>query len=855
MATITDRLRNLRKEPKDKELEDVKNHTTKIWEYLRESRRRRSYENFINDQFYNNNQYLKYNVASRRVQSIPTQSLMDRITINKTYQQVRGIVNFLNADHPYLQFRPGDQADDAYLRAKKETHLWDYWYDHLEMNKKHKRISRQGTKYGVGWAKILWDMDALAPTRPFTMPSGDERTYMYGEVMFEPVDWFEMYVDPLATDLTDMRYSIHAPVRTLAELQNNLLYMNTDKISSDRKLAADNMKAFELRQDISSGAEFGFGQKHGMDTIVTLENHWRYFDTFSNKWKMRVTTRTEAGIILRNEDWAMNDYPYEYFQTDVADRIEESKGVIHNIREPNRALNEIVSQIHESARIMGKLNWRIPRGSNVDVITDEAGQFIEYDIVPGGAPEQTNAVNLPAYIMQEVNMLVGFMEDIGGMHASFNGKAPFAQASGDLVDSLSAGDQNNLTTMRDNFNDFVARSAKKMIATAKLNATSTRTVPSTQPDVFGQYKWMEIKPSDMSTSDDVIANTGSAMPYSIADKQQMYMNLWKEKVITDSGALLKALELPELDNALGDSEQDIQRQLDEIVEIMALKPNEPAPPNLTPLISEDHAVHIQTLDKFVKGDTFKSLPRETQQKIMDHRGEHIQLSIQLAQIQQAQQVDVIKRSETLMIRPTSLNEVTPIERTQFFNKFGIQSDAGQIQLRGGLYVQDPAQAEMQAQNEDVEMLQMRAVQIGLGDNHQVHIETHSQVMSHPNFTLFPLVVQQLFQAHVKDHVTAMQNILSAPGLVPNDQVGMPNSPRVQLPGQSSGPPEPQPKPGQNPNFQPGKNAQQSTATASAPPPKKATEEVTPMTKGEKPIASPKKVVQSKSKTKSKPKEA
>ena len=28
----------------------------------------------------------------------------------------------------------GDQADDAYLRAKKEKHLCDYWYRHLNMN-------------------------------------------------------------------------------------------------------------------------------------------------------------------------------------------------------------------------------------------------------------------------------------------------------------------------------------------------------------------------------------------------------------------------------------------------------------------------------------------------------------------------------------------------------------------------------------------------------------------------------------------------------------------------------------------------------------------------------------------------
>src|SRR6185437_6583217 len=98
--SVADKIRNLRKDPNDKGDEEVKNHTNKIWEYLRESRRRRSYEWFINDQFYNNNQYLKYNVASRRVQAVPVEKVLDRIVINKTFQQVRGIVNFLNAEHP-----------------------------------------------------------------------------------------------------------------------------------------------------------------------------------------------------------------------------------------------------------------------------------------------------------------------------------------------------------------------------------------------------------------------------------------------------------------------------------------------------------------------------------------------------------------------------------------------------------------------------------------------------------------------------------------------------------------------------------------------------------------------------------
>lgn len=774
--------------PQDLADTKVIEQTQKIWEYLKQSRRRLEFEWFINDQYYRNEQYLKYNTGARRVQTVSVEKMNDKVVINKVYQQVRGIVNFLNSEHPEVGVRPGNQADNAYMRAKQEKHLCDYWYRHLQLNKKSKKVSLDGAKYGLGWIKVLWDQDALAPTAPFTTLDNEEKTYTYGEVMVERVDPFELYFDPMAQDKGDMRYIIHAPVRTIAELKANPLYRNTDKLTPDTKLAASVIRQAQLRINVSNAQSFAFGQANGMDTVVTLEIFQKLFNPESRKWEVWVTTRTETGILLRHEKWAMDEFPFEFFQTDIAGMVSDSRGVIHNIREPNRALNEMMSQVHETARIMGKLNWLVPRGSNLNVITDETGQFLEYDVTPGGRPEQAAAINLPSYIMQHIGTLNSFLEDIGGMHAGFNGKAPFAQASGDLVDTLSEGDQNNLTMMRDNYDDFFVRMFKLMLKTAKVNYATSRKFPSSQEDEFGEVRWMEIKPTDISVSDDLDVSTGSQMPYSIAQKQQMYMNLWKEKAITDPSVLFKLLEMPDLDNAMGDDEADIERQLDEIRDI--LKNKKPADPE----IFENHAVHISTLDKFSRGDKWYKLSDTQKQWVRDHRSKHIEFSIQLAQIQASMEVEPIKRSATLMVRPTSINELTAVERTALFEKgWGIQSDAAEIQLRGGLYIQDPAQAEIQAQNEDIEMLNERAVLVGLGDNHQVHLQTHSQAYDMVQANLkaqkqgkpvnqpVSQATFELFTQHINDHIAALKNTMSTPGLVPNGQINMPNQPNLHAP--------------------------------------------------------------------------
>lgn len=754
----------------------IREETEAIWKYVFESRRRRELDWFYNDQYYDNNQYLQFNTAARRVQSVATEQTLDRVVINKCKQQVRGVNNFLNAEHPMVGITPGDQADDAYLRARKEQHLVEYWYDHLKLKKVGKLVSKDGCKYGVGWAKVTWDQDALSPTTPFTASDGTTRTGQYGEVRIDRVDPFEVYPDPMAHDMDDMRYIVHAPVRTLGELQSNPLYRNTDKLQADARLSSSHLKQAELLLRMSGGLPYAMGQTNGMDTVVTLEIFRRIYSQKTGKWEIWVTTRTLGGVILRHAKWPMDVFPFAYFQTEVESLILDSKGVIHDIREPNRALNQIVTQIQESARVMGKINWRAVRGSNLNVIDDTTGQILEYDPVPGGAPEQVSPVGLPSYIMQLPNLLVSFIEDVGGIHASFNGKAPFAQASGDLVDSLSEGDQNSLTEYRDNYDDFWIRLFKLAFHTVKVNGAATRKIPTRQTDAFGEYQWEDLNPKDISTSDDINVNTGSDMPYSTSQKHQMFMNLWKDKVITDPDALLKLLQLPDLDNIQGDDEDDIVRQLSEIKE--AIKGQQiPAP-----VLSENHQVHVQTLDKFVRGSTFKTLKADQQQAVLDHRQAHVELMIQLQQIQQAMQMEPIKRSATFMVRPTNMNELTPIERTQILQKtIGIQSDAASVQLRGGLYIQDPAQAEMQAQNEDIEMMDMRPVQVSFGDNHQVHIETHAQLLDQlvaeqQKGAPVSQIVVQLFQQHIKDHTDAMTAILSAPGLVPNDQISMPQEP-------------------------------------------------------------------------------
>lgn len=755
--------------PKQQENAEEANKADHIFKYCVQGRRPVELEWFINDNYHEDRQQLRFNTANNKLEPVPAEKMASRININKAKQLTRGIVSYINREHPIVNVWPGPntESSNAYSQAKKEQQLIMHWYDHLQINALNKKVTMSGVKYGIGWAKVLWDKDANAPTKAYKV-NGKEMATIKGEILMAHSNTYDVYPDFRATSKADMRFINEAFPRTLGELAANPKYDQNvvDQIAADDKSSVSTLKGNNLNTTYKT-AEMAHQTDPMQRTGIIRETFSKEFNQDTREWEIILRVTTESNLLLYHDVWTMDEFPYEYYQSDVADEVLQSYGAIKDIRTLQQALSRGASQVEETMQTMGKINWLIPRGSGINVITDKTGQFVQYNPA-AGIPHQSAAVNLPNYTEQHITNVERWIDDIGGAHDAFYGKSPGSRASGKLVDQLQQGDSNSLAMYKDNFEDFQVRLYKLGLKTAKKHYGETsRRIPLNARDATGNYMFVDIKASDIAIEDKVQVRSGSVLPFSQNDRMQLAIDLYKEKLIQDPNVALKLAGLVDLENIFGSEQMDIDRQTRENTAMIKGEPVD------DPNIAEDHGVHVRVMDELIKSPGWYEIDDEVKKTLMDHRSKHIKMKISLAKLAASMNVDKIKRQETMMVRANSTGEMTPIVQQQWWDKFGIEADSAEIQARGGTDVQDPTEALAQAHAENMLMAQGHPAHVSPGDNHIVHGEQHDAYISAPEFMVLPKSAQQRINEHRKQHDVAAKTAVAVRGLIANSETGVP----------------------------------------------------------------------------------
>lgn len=781
VTAVGDKARNFGVATKQQQASSEKaTKANNIFSYCLQGRRPYELEWYIDDTFHRDRQVLRYNVNNKSLEPMPAEKSQSRVNVNKSKQLVRGVTSYLTREHPMVNIIPGTQEDDAYSKAKKEQYLYEHWYDHLQLNSVHKRVAGGAARHGIAWSKVIEDDSAVAPTDPYKVNGADgtetEKNTVKGEVLVLACDNYAIYADWRATSKADMRFINEAFPRTVGELAANSKYDQNavDMISADDKSSLSTLKLESLTNGGGRTPEMANHADPQQRTVITRETYVKELGEISEgplkwdvtEWMVNLYVTTEANVLLYNGRWPIDEFPYEFFQTDIADMLYETDGVIKDIRGLQQSLSRGASQVEETMQTMGKLNWMIPRGAGVTVITDQTGQFVQYNPA-AGQPTQSHLAQLPQYTETHMSNLERWIDDIGGIHDATYGRLPTSRASGDLVQALQSGDSTSLGIYKDNFSDYIAREAKLMFKTAKhiYKKSGSRRVPINASTGTGIPQWAKISHNDIVIEDRIRVQVGTGLPYDQGERIKLATELKKEGIVTDEQAL-KLMNIRVLTDIMGDKQNDIDRQIEENKRMMAGKEID------DPYIFENHDTHIEVIDQLGKSEKWWGLKDEVKQQIMEHRQKHMKLSVAMKKLMASLNVEPIKRSESLMVRSATTNDMSPIEKQQFYEKFGIDSDAAEVQLRGGLNVENPEDAVQQADKENRMIAQSYPAGVSLTDNHLVHLEVHQAYQDRPDFELVvPRAAQKLLDEHIQQHQLALKATTPTRGLMPNSETG------------------------------------------------------------------------------------
>lgn len=291
-----------------------------------------------------------------------------------------------------------------------------------------------------------------------------------GEVFVNVVDPFDFFVDPNATSLEDAEYVIKALRKPVAEIKSNPNYSNTDELGHSGELAASEYKAF-LMQALKSW-ERSSDQDDDMTILYEL---WKKERDDEGQVKMRIVAFTEDSTsLIRDEVVEKDEFPFLIYSADINPLEIYGEGWARHVIALNRVINALEGGIFEYNHIFAKGRYVIDKNSGVRLVANIHGQIIEKN---RGAEVTSLPISpLPQTPFMQITNFLRYIEDLGGAHDVSLGRVPAGVRSGVGIAQLRQNDAVNQADLVDNLEDFLVQAGQRVLNLIAENYISSRLV-------------------------------------------------------------------------------------------------------------------------------------------------------------------------------------------------------------------------------------------------------------------------------------------------------------------------------------------------------------------------------------------
>lgn len=358
-----------------------------------------------------------------------------RVFDPRVFRVIETITPRMVANEPSGSFYPREEGDVAVSKIFSE--LIKYDWRKAEMFDKLVKFVKSMLIFGTAFGRVYWDYQEKPVKRMVPKKIGGQMVWTpknTEEIMvtiadnpnFEPLDIYDCFPDPNATDLRNMRWFIYRSYKTLEELKaenetrGTEYWKNLDKLEaiikdkkSDKTATGQQLTDNNYRQHRRTmvGADDFTVQDNSNPALTILRrfDHEGWTDIVQNC----------DGIVIRdienpyfNQDLPIVygvDYPYpgELF----------GMGEIEPVDRIQRAINAVLNQRLDNVNLTLNNMWKVKKGSGVDkhTLVSKPGNVIYYtnqatDVEPVAIPDVTGAT-----FVQTMNYLTSSLQNGTGV--------------------------------------------------------------------------------------------------------------------------------------------------------------------------------------------------------------------------------------------------------------------------------------------------------------------------------------------------------------------------------------------------------------------------------------------------------
>lgn len=454
-----------------------------------------------------------------------------RMRVNKILPTIQNRLARLCKSPPQYDVRPNSNTSEDKDASRLGLQVIEDVFDKQNIEEKRQELLMTTQQFGYAFTQISWD-----PTmgKPMNDPESGEFQDYEGDIRIEVLNPFEVFTDPLAKRMEDMRWWIKAKVKKLSYFRERFQERGAAVKEEDAWLLSSQyeQRVNALTASGVTGASIHQQMKNSAIELV-------YYEKRSKDYPNGRMIVTASGILLEDKELPIGEFDLTKFDDIIIAGKFQSEAIITHLRPIQDQYNLLITKRAEWVRKMLAGKYAVPRGAELtpEALTDGSGEALYFSVVPnapgGGMPVAMNIPNIPAYAYNEEKALDAQFDFVSGLSEISRGTLPFAGIPAEGMQMLQEADETRIGVMTSRNELGYARMGQHILRYAHAYYKMPRILKVAGDGL--EYTVKEFVGADLEENFDVIVLPGSTIPSSKVLKRQEILNAYNLGILGQQG--------------------------------------------------------------------------------------------------------------------------------------------------------------------------------------------------------------------------------------------------------------------------------------------------------------------------------